>query len=184
MPRDREFALALQAAPEHLRAGASVYVLERTGYVLARKGTNNFTCLVHRDHPRNRKPTCWDKEGAATILPAVLREGALLMQGKTVREVRAEINRGFEDGTFTAPRRPGIAYMLSDENINYIASANTVQIFPPHVMFYAPDLTDADIGSKGDGADGLPFIAYQGPHGYMIMIPAKPPSEYFAQPHD
>jgi hypothetical protein len=34
-------------------------------------------------------------------------------------------------------------------------------------MFYAPHLTNEDIGSNG--ASGLPFVAYQGPHGYMIM---------------
>ncbi len=163
------------AAPEHLRAGASVYVLERNGYVLARKGTNGFTCIVHRDHPLNRKPICWDGEGSETIVPAVLREGELLMQGKSVPEVRAEIARRFEQGRFIAPRRPGVAYMLS-ENRNYNPGTDRVSIFPPHVMFYAPNLADEDIGSTGDGAGGSPFIACQGPHGYMIMLATPEPA--------
>jgi mannose-6-phosphate isomerase-like protein (cupin superfamily) len=170
MPRDREIGLALSAAPPHLRADATVYVLEGSGYVLAKTGTNHFTCLVHRDHPRNQKPTCWDQEGSETIVPAVLREGELLMQGKSVAEVKAEINRGFASGKFIAPRRPGVAYMLSNGNRNYNPRSDSVQLFPPHVMFYAPNLTDADIGSKGDGAGGLPFTAYNGPHGYMITV--------------
>lgn len=173
MPRDSEIKLALAAAPPHLRDAATVYVLERNGYVLARKGGNGFTCLVHRDHPLNQKPTCWDREGSETIVPAVLKEGELLMQAKPVPEVRAEIKKGFDNGTFIAPRRPGVAYMLSNGNKNYNRQTGGVDIFPPHVMFYAPNLTDADIGSKGDGEGGLPFIAYQGPHGYMItMVPA------------
>jgi hypothetical protein len=36
-------------------------------------------------------------------------------------------------------------------------------------MFYAPNLTTADIGSKGDFENGLPSIAYQGPHGDIIV---------------
>jgi mannose-6-phosphate isomerase-like protein (cupin superfamily) len=177
MPRDREITLALAAAPPHLRDAATVYVLERNGYVVARKGTNGFTCLVHRDHPMNQKPTCWDREGSETIVPAVLKEGELLMQGKSVPEVRAEIKKGFDAGTFIAPRRPGVAYMLSNGNKNYNARTGGVDIFPPHVMFYAPNLTDADIGSKGDGAGGLPFTAYNGPHGYMITMVPQPASE-------
>lgn len=171
LPRDAEIAMALSAAPEHLRAGAAVYVLGPRGYLLARAGGNGFTCIVHRDHPLNRKPTCWDREGSQTIVPAVLFEGELLMQGKPVAEIKAALREGFASGRFVSPRRPGIAYMLG-ENRNYNPRTGTVEVFPPHVMFYAPYLTDADIGSKG-GDDGLPFIAYQGPHGYMIgMLPA------------
>lgn len=69
LPRDEEFALAVSAAPEHLRGGAAVYVLEETGFVKAREGTNGYSCIVNRDHPLNRKPTCYDSEGTATILP-------------------------------------------------------------------------------------------------------------------
>jgi len=174
LPRDKEIEIALSAAPVHLRDGATVYVLERNGYAIARKGGNGFTCLVHRDHPMNQKPTCWDREGSDTIVPAVLREGELLMQGKTVPEVKAEIQRGFDSGKFIAPRHPGVAYMLSDSNRLYNPQTKKAGIFPPHLMFYAPNLTDADIGSKGDGAGGLPFIAYQGPHGYMITLVPQP----------
>lgn len=86
--------------------------------------------------------------------------------------MRAEIARAFEQGRFIAPRRPGMAYMLSGDR-NYNPSSDRVSIFPPHVMVYAPNLTDENIGSTGDG--GLPFIAYQGPHGYMITLATPEP---------
>lgn len=172
LPRAQEIELALSAAPEHLRAGAGVYVMEKSGYKQVRASTNGFTCLVHRDGPLNSKPTCWDKEGTETIIPAVLREGELLMQGKTVPEVQAELKRDFASGKFIPPRRPGVAYMLG-ENRNYNPGTKQVYTFPPHVMFYAPNLTNEDIGSNGDGRSGLPFIGYQGPHGYMIVVPEQ-----------
>jgi hypothetical protein len=38
----------------------------------------------------------------------------------------------------------------------------------PHVMYYAPEVTDADIGgAKPGGTD--PFVILHGHHGYMIQ---------------
>jgi hypothetical protein len=171
--RDAETVLALDAAPEALRAGAGVYVLERLGYVKARESSNGFTCIVNRDHPRAIKPTCYDAEGTATILPAVLRFGELLMQGKPVPEIQADIRKGFEQGKFISPRRPGVAYMLSGEIANVDPQTGRITSFPPHVMFYAPNLSNADIGASPASLQqnpGLPFIAYQGPHGFMVVV--------------
>lgn len=172
--REKEVALALSAAPEHLRKGAGVYALEKDGFVKVRDSDNGFTCIVNRDHPRNLKPTCFDREGTATILPKVLRVGELLMKGKPLDKISAEIKEGFRTGKYIAPRRPGIAYMLSGDIRNFDPRTGKTDSFPPHVMFYAPNLTNEEIGSKGDGEGGLPFIAYQGPHGYMIMMPESP----------
>ena len=169
MARDREMAMALSAAPEQLRDGAAVYVLESAGFVKVRESRNGFSCIVNRDHPLNLKPTCYDAEGSATILPKVIQIGAWLMEEKSLDEINRLVKEGFESGRFVSPRRPGVAYMLSGDIRNYNARTQQVDSFPPHVMFYAPNLTNADIGSRG-GSDGLPFIAYQGPHGFMIMM--------------
>ena len=49
LPKAFEIHLALSAAPQYLRAGATVYVLDPArGYILERKGTNGFTCYVQR----------------------------------------------------------------------------------------------------------------------------------------
>jgi hypothetical protein len=163
-------AMALSAAPEHLRAGASAYVLTKDGFVLARQGTNGFACIVNRDHPLNQKPTCYDAEGAATILPKVLKVGELLMKGVAMGQISAELAEGFRTGKFISPRRPGVAYMLSGDVRNYNPATRQVETFPPHVMFYAPNLTNEDIGSNGKFEPGLPSIAYQGPQGFMIVV--------------
>jgi hypothetical protein len=163
----RETEMALSAAPEHLRARAGVYVLTPSGYKQTRRSTNKFTCIVNRDHPKALKPTCFDEEGTATILLKILRVGELMMRGTSPSEIAAEVRAGFANGTFVPPRRPGIAYMLSGDIRNVNPATGAVSSFPPHVMFYAPNLTNEDIGSNG--TTGLPFVAYQGPHGYMIM---------------
>lgn len=182
LPRDKEIELALGAAPEHLRAGAAVYVLEKDGFVRVRESTNGFSCIVNRDHPLNMKPTCYDAEGTATILPKVLRVGELLMQGKPMAEINTEIREGFRTGKFISPRRAGVAYMLSGDIRNYNPQTGKVDSFPPHMMFYAPNLTNADIGTTAEALGKnpwLPFVAYQGPHGYLIVVvgdQAKHPS--------
>src|ERR1700719_677306 len=173
LSREKEVALALSAAPEHLRQGAAVYALERNGFVKVRDGSNGFTCIVNRDHPLNQKPVCFDAEGTATILPKILRVGELLMQGKPMSEIDAEIAEGFRTGKYVAPRRPGVAYMLSGDIRNFNPRTGKVDSFPPHIMFYAPNLTNADLGTTPEALakdPTLPFVAYQGPHGYIIML--------------
>ncbi len=173
LPRACEADLALSAAPEHLRPEATVYALEANGYVKTNEGTNGFSCIVNRDHPRVLKPTCFDAEGSATIIPKILHVGKRLMQGMPVADINDEVNAGFESGKFVTPQRPGIAYMLSHYNRPYNASTDSLAWFPPHLMFYAPNLQNEDIGVSWEAIQAdhrLPFIGYQGPHGYMISL--------------
>jgi len=173
LPREKEIALAVSAAPEHLRKGAGVYVLERNGFVKVRDSANGFTCIVNRDHPLNWKPVCFDAEGTATILPKILRVGELLRQGKPMSKIDAEIAEGFRTGKYISPRRPGVAYMLSGDIRNFNPRTGKVESFPPHVMFYAPNLTNADLGTTPEALasdPSLPFVAYQGPHGFIIVL--------------
>lgn len=174
LPREPEMELALSAAPEHLRAAAGVWVMEAKGYVEARPSGNGFTCIVNRDAPQAIKPTCYDAEGTATILPKVVRVGKMLLEGKSYAEIDRMVEEGFRDGTFVSPKRPGVAYMLSTKIVNQNRATGATHGFPPHVMFYAPNLTNADIGITPAGRQAnpfLPFIAYQGPHGFMVMVP-------------
>lgn len=174
LSRDQEIQLALSAAPAHLKDGAGVYVLEKNGFVKARDTKNGFTCIVNRDHPLNQKPTCYDAEGTATILPKVVKFGELLMKGTPLADIRAEIKKDFETGKFIAPRRPGVAYMLSGDIKNFNPQTGKIDSFPPHVMFYAPNLTNDDIGSDGNFDPGMPSIAYQGPQGFMVVVLPDP----------
>jgi len=77
LPQEQEVELALSAAPEHLRSDATVYVFGKKGYERIRSGKNGFTCMVNRDGNQSGdndlKPTCWDAEGSATIVPVMLR---------------------------------------------------------------------------------------------------------------
>jgi hypothetical protein len=165
IPRDLELRLAVNALPKTLRDGASVMVLESTGYVLAKTGTNAFTCIVSR-RGGNFYPVCFDAEGTHTILPAFADDAVLRLKGALPEEVDRQMAKGFEDGRYRPPARPGIAYMLSPATYMADASGKLARTFP-HTMFYAPYLTDSDIG----GAMGkTAFVDRPGPHGMIIVV--------------
>jgi hypothetical protein len=172
LPQRLETELALTAGPAHLRAEATVYVFGKNGYEKVQDGKNGFTCMVNRDGNQagdnDLKPTCWDAEGSATIVPVMLRVGELLAQGKTAAEIKTDIDTGFSEGHFLSPRKTGIAYMLRGD-VQYNPKARTVikTIFPPHYMIYAPGVTNADIGMnmdayKKDSSLPLLYAGYSG----------------------
>lgn len=186
LPREREMELAVSAAPEHLRKEATVYVFGRGGYEKVRVGRNNFTCLVNRDGAQNGdrtlRPTCWDAEGGNSIVPVVLRVGQLLAQGKTAAEIKRDIDSGFNEGRFHSPRRTGIAYMLAGDVKQFDAKTGHIvsRAYPPHYMFYAPGVTNADIGMTKEGYEINPSLpgVYSGYSGgtrtaYIIVLASE-----------
>lgn len=176
LPEACETTLALSAAPEHLQEGAALYLFRRDGYLKVREGSNGFTCLVNRDHPRVLKPVCFDAEGTRTIVPKILRVGELLAAGTEPAEIERRIDAAFAAGELVPPARSGVAYMLSDYNRPWDPQAGRLGWFPPHLMFYAPGLTSADVGfDPGSYLDRpyLPFVGYQGPHGFFIVRTAR-----------
>ncbi len=185
LPQDQEIELALSAGPEHLRADATVYVFGKKGYERIRTGKNGFTCMVNRDGNQNgdddMKPTCWDAEGSATIVPIMLRVGEMLAQGKTADEIKLDIDKGFSEGRFSSPRKTGIAYMLRGD-VRYDAKTKAISkiLFPPHYMIYAPGVSNADIGMNMDAYKRNPSLplVYSGYSGgsrtaYIIVLASE-----------
>jgi hypothetical protein len=173
--REKEIGMALSAAPEHLRKDAAVYVLQRGGYVKAREGSNGFTCLVERDGVKNTTPICYDREGSETTLLMAFRKMRLIEEGKDKKEVERIIDEEYRAGKLLAPRKPGVAYMLSTEFKKHNHESGKMEmVFPPHVMFYAPHLKNSDIGARPEhlGSQSQPFILNEGkPYALIIVVP-------------
>jgi hypothetical protein len=162
-------ALALAAGPP-VASGAAVYVLGPTGYRKAREGTNGFTCLVTRERLDTMEPECYDAEGTATTLKSRLFVEEMRAQGKDEAWIAKEVEKGYASGRFTAPKRPGLVYMLSDYNYVFDPDGGKVIHFPGHLMFYAPNLTAKDVGS----GPGAPYLVRPGhPDALMIVVPAR-----------
>jgi hypothetical protein len=163
-----EMALALSALPESMRATATVHVLGPKGYKKAREGTSGINCLVERSRPDTQEPICWDREGSESIMPVAYDKAEWRAGGLKDDEVERRVAEGFASGRFRTPRRGGVAYMLSTEN--YVFNGQRVIKYHPHVMFYAPYMTNADIGANGKDPNA-PWILNEGsPHAYIIVV--------------
>ncbi|HEY6124535.1 MAG TPA: hypothetical protein VIV63_07770 [Steroidobacteraceae bacterium] len=185
MPAALETQFALSAAPPGLRAKASVYLLDpKKGYYLAHQGSSGVACAVQRTQWefadfRNDiyYGLCYDAAGVKTYLQVVMDSAALRAQGMSPAALKAEIEKRFRDKTYLPPAKPGLSYMVGpimrtigppDLKVKTMAM--------PHLMFYAPYLTNEDIGatpSLNDRASLVyPFVDKQGiaEHTYMIQL--------------
>jgi hypothetical protein len=176
MDRDKEIALALSACPATVASKAAVYVLEKTGYIKVRDSQNGFTAIVQHVRPTSQEPQCLDADAEQSFLPRILKVAQLRAQGKTQQEIQAFMSDAVAKGTFSPPIRPGIIYMLSDQNFNTNGKG---EVFPPHVMFYGTGMTNGDLGvdSKDLGKDGNPkgpiFVAGDGSSFGFIIVPVN-----------
>jgi hypothetical protein len=144
----QETAAALEAAPEHLRQDAGVYVLTSMGYHRVRESRNGFNCLIERDLPGAFEPRCFDAEGSVTLLPVVFYRAEQRARGATRAYIDREVKERYQKGEFIAPRRVGICYMLSTRNA--VIDGDKVSRVGPRLLFYAPNLSNADLGSTPD----------------------------------
>ena len=186
LPRDLEIGLALSALPAHLRDQATVYVLNpATGFEIARAGTNGFHALVARTGDDAFRgswplttyrsdilyPIAFDAAGANAQLRVFLDAAALQAKGTPPAELKTVIQRRFKTGFYKAPARAGIAYMLAPVLRTYSnpdAGEDVMTSNYPHVMYYAPDVTNHDIGGGPVGGTD-PFLILHGHHGYMVQ---------------
>lgn len=168
LARAQEIALAEEAGPPALVAGATIYVLGEKGYEVAREGDNGASCLVSRDRVDTLEPLCFDAEGTRAILPVHLLRGRLRAQGMSDEQIEERVRAGFDSGELGPPARAGIAYMLSEHN--KVFNGSEVIGYPPHIMVYAPYATNADIGA--DMSDPyMPWVLEEGsPHAYIIVL--------------
>src|SRR5579863_4882948 len=102
LSREEKIKLAESAAPPEVSRKATVYVLDSTGYVKVRDGSNGFSCFVDRQAPLNLEPTCFDAEGSATTLLTRLFVEAQRAQGKNEDQIKADLEAGYRTGKFQA----------------------------------------------------------------------------------
>jgi hypothetical protein len=168
--RDKEIALALEAGPPTVTAKAGVWVHDKTGYVQARESQNGFICVVDHRIPQATEPQCLDAEGVKTFLPKLQLVASLRAKGTAEPDIRAAVKTAFANGTLKAPARPGVIYMLSPHNVVTIDEVKGIAApFPGHLMFYAPNLTSADLGSDGSPTSPLFVVDAGTPHALMIV---------------
>lgn len=202
LPRDLEIQLALSALPPHLRDQATVYVLDpQKGFSVARAGTNGFHALVARTGDDAFRgawpltayrddilyPVSWDDAGAKAQLRVFLDAAEMQAKGTPPNELKKIIRERYQTNYYRAPERAGVSYMLAPILRTYVdpdhgdavATSNV-----PHVMHYAPNVSNEDVGGAMPTAEQFgyysqhgrwssspdPFVILHGAHGYFIQF--------------
>lgn len=188
LPRDLEIQLALSALPPNLRDHATVYTLNPDkGFEVARKGTNGFHAFVARTGDDTFRgswpltayrddilyPVSFDDAGVKAQMRVFFDAARMQAKGTPPAELKRKMKDRFKTGYYKAPQRAGVSYMLAPILRTYANpeendSAVTLNI--PHVMYYAPNVSNADIGGKTSPDSPYPFVILSGPHGYMVQI--------------
>ena len=185
VPRERQMALAESAAPAEVSSKATVYVLGLRGYEKAREGTNGFSCFVGRHFVKPTEttiePACFDAEGSRTLLFVYMHGEELRISGKSEEEIKADVAKGYEEGRYKYPSKPGFLYMMSSENRLSAITDQSSGIFPPHLMFYAPNMTTQDIGLDTQSLAKLDYLGMTHPgagNNLIVVIPktSMPPA--------
>jgi len=189
LPRDLEIQLALSALPPHLRDAATVYVLNPArGFEVARPGTNGFHAFVARtgddafrgEWPLTKYrddilyPIAFDNAGAKAQMRIFFDAAELQAKGTPAAELKRIMQQRLKAGFYPAPARAGVAYMLSPVLRTYVnpdANDTVLTANVPHVMYYAPNVSNQDIGGAQPKPGSLyPFVILRGPHGYSIQF--------------
>jgi len=185
MPAKLEVRFALSAVPPALRDKATVYLLDpKKGYWLSMQGTNGVTCIVERTvwewaDFRNDIyiPLCYDAVGTKAHLKVIMDTATLRAQGMSTVALKAEIEDRYNHKTYTAPQKPGLSYMVAP--VMRAVGPPDMKVHTmsmPHLMFYAPNITNADIGAIPNlsvhSSLLYPFIDKQGiaEQSYMIQL--------------
>ena len=178
MPREQQITLAESAAPAEVSSKATIYVLGPKGYERAREGTNGFNCFVGRNFVKPTEttiaPQCFDAEGSRTLLPVYLHSEELRTNGRTEAEIKADVASGYKEGRFQYPSKPGLLYMMSSENRLSVITDQSNGIFPPHLMFYAPNMVAQDIGLDTESLAKLDYLGMTHPgagDNLIVVIP-------------
>jgi hypothetical protein len=175
MPAQLEARFALSALPPALRDQATVYLLDSTkGYKLARQGTSGVACLVERtvwemaDYRNDIFiPLCYDAAGTRGHFKAILDAAELRAGGMGPDELKAEIEKRYKTKLYGPLPKASLSYMVAPIQRTIAPPDLTVHaVAMPHVMFYAPHVTNKDIGAKPNLTDHSsllhPFIDRQG----------------------
>jgi hypothetical protein len=187
LPRDLEIELALSALPPHLRDSATVYTLNpEKGFEVAREGTNDFHAFVARTGDDAMRgtwplkeyrddilyPISFDQAGVKAQMRVFFDIAKMQATGTPPEELKRIIQERYKKNYYQSPERAGISYMLSpilrtytnpDENENVVTAGI------PHVMYYAPHVSNKEVGGATPGGM-YPFVILHGPHGYNIQF--------------
>lgn len=164
LPADLQIRLAVQAAPEDMRDGATVQGYDADGaFTTLREGTNELICMAPSPEREGLEVSCHHVQ----LEPFFARGRELSAAGVTGQD---RVTARWEE--FTAGRLP-IPY----GSVNYILTGSgfqpgTGEITDPYLRWtiYTPNATPETTGIAATPSAGGPWLMFPGTPGSHIMI--------------
>ncbi len=168
-PEGQQVAAAVQAAPEGLRAGATVLGYDTAGELgVLREGSNELHCLADTPGDDGFSVACYHKD----LEPFMARGRELSAEGYKGKERHQIRWKDVDQGRVKMPRAPRMLYVITGKGYDPSKDA----IIEPYLrwVIYTPYATPESLGIPGTPDDG-PWLMYPGTAGaHIMMSPPKP----------
>lgn len=170
--KEAQLAMAVQAAPEDKREGATVYGYDANGeLVLLKEGTNELICLADNPNSKGLNIACYHRD----LEPFMARGRALKTEGKSSAEIFNIREEEAKNGKLKMPENPATLHVLSGPDGKYNAEAMRVENANYRYVVYIPFATSESTGLPiRPMVPGGPWIMDPGTHRAHIMISPPP----------
>ena len=194
MPQDAEIALARTAAPPNISDHATIKVLTKSGFTVARQGDNGNVCMVMRAFsaptytpaqfrdlvydPTVHAPICFTAPAARTAMPYYEMRTKLAIARKNPDQIAAALTAAYAKGTL--PRRDAVTFAYMWSAHQHLGPG--IDAWHPHVMIFAPNYQNAMVGGNAFGSPlpqvtddaGTPFTVVVIPVDDKLAIHSQP----------
>jgi hypothetical protein len=164
-PLDHQIAGAVLAAPEEMRAGATVLGFN-VDYELVtlREGTNKLVCLATDPRRTNFNVACYHRD----LDPFFARGRELTAQGVAGQQRHDIRYKEIEEGNLSMPEQPTMLYVLTGSSFD--PATGKVENSYLRWVVYIPYATEASTGMSTKPAQGSPWLMFPGTAGAHIMM--------------
>lgn len=169
LPAEQQIAAAVLAAPETLRAGATVRGYAPDGRLTRlRKGSGELVCLASDPRAERFHVACYHR----SLEPFMARGRTLRARGVTGDRVDSVRFAEVRAGKLRLPRHPAMLYSLTGPRDSFDPVTGTAPKAEPLFVVYVPYATAASTGLPAAPVEGGPWIMHPGtPKAHIMFAP-------------
>jgi hypothetical protein len=181
MPRETEIALAKTGAPAGVSDKATIKVLTKSGYEVAREGENGVVCMVMRGFAAPtyspaqfrdlvydatvHAPICFTPPAVRSAMPYYELRTRLAMTGKTPDQIAEGLQAAYVKGELPKRDQVTFAYMWSAHQ--HLGPG--IGAWRPHLMVFAPYYDNSMVGGNEFGS-ALPQVTDDAGTPFAVVV--------------
>jgi hypothetical protein len=181
MSRDAEIALARTAAPANISDRATIKILTKSGYEVAREGDNGAVCMVMRGFsaptytpsqfrdivydPHIHAPICFTAPAARSAMPYYELRTKLAIAGMTPDQIAQALETAYVKGKL--PKRDAVTFAYMWSAHQHLGSG--INAWHPHMMVFAPYYENAIVGGNAFGSP-LPQVSDDAGTPFTVVV--------------